>query len=64
MQIYLNRSRYIINYDMENKKINFNSNNSFIGNDKFIFSGRIFLDPFNFDITSSLDSLKFKKNIC
>ncbi len=61
LQIYLNRSRYIINYDMENKKINFNSNNSFIGNDKFTFSGRIFLDPFNFDITSSLDSLSLKK---
>ncbi len=61
LQIYLNRSRYIINYDFNNKKIKFDSKNSFIGNDKFIFSGRIFLDPFNFDISSSLDSLNLKK---
>jgi len=61
LQVYLNRSRYIINYNLNSEKINFNSNNSFIGNDKFIYSGNIFLDPFNFDIDSSLDSLKPKK---
>ncbi len=61
LQIYLNRSRYLINYDFNDKKIIFNSNNSFIGNDKITFIGKIFLDPFNFDINSSLDSLKIKK---
>ena len=61
LQIYLNRSRYIVDYDLINKQINFESGNSFIGNDKFIFSGKIYLDPFNFDVTSSLDSLKLKK---
>ncbi len=61
LQVYLNRSRYIIDYDLDNKQINFVSNNSFIGNDKLIFSGKIYLDPFNFNITSSLDSLKLKK---
>ena len=61
LQIYSNRSRYLINYDLKNKNIIFNSNNSFIGNDKIIFSGKIFLDPFNFDINSSLDSLKLIK---
>ena len=61
LQIYLNRSRYIINYELSNKKVNFDSIKSFIGNNKFIFSGKIFLDPFNFDVNSSLDSLKLKK---
>ena len=61
LQIYLNRSRYLINYDFNDKKIIFDSNNSFIGNDKITFIGKIFLDPFNFDINSSLDSLKIKK---
>ena len=51
----------MINYNLENKKIIFSTNNSFIGNDKIIFSGKIFLDPFNFDINSSLDSLKLKQ---
>ena len=36
LQIYLNRSRYLINYNLENKKIIFSTNNSF-GNDKIIF---------------------------
>ena len=42
LQIYLNRSRYIINYELSNKKVNFDSIKSFIGNNKFIFSGNIF----------------------
>ena len=63
LQIYLNRSRFIINYNLEDKIIELNSNNSFIGNDKFTFSGKIFLDPFNFDIKSSLDNLKIQKLI-
>ena len=63
LQIYLNRSRYLINYDLDNDKVDFKSNNSFIGNDKITFFGKIFLNPFNFDINSSLDSLKIKKLI-
>ena len=42
LQINLNRSKYIMNYDLKDKKIKFNSNNSFIGNNKFIYSGEIF----------------------
>ena len=61
LQINLNRSRYVINYNFNNQSIDFSSNNSFIGNNKFIFSGKIFSDPFNFDIKSSLDSLSLKK---
>ncbi len=61
LQIYLNRSRYLINYSLENNKVDFKSNNSFIGNDKFTFFGKIFLDPFNFEVDSYLDSLKIKK---
>ncbi len=61
LQIYLNRSRYIINYDLSDEIINFHSKNSFIGNDKFVFSGRISLNPFNFDVNSEIDSLKLKK---
>ena len=66
LQLYLNRSRFIINYISKDKIINFISNNSFIGNDKILFTGKIFLDPFSFDIDSSLDNLKLKnilKNI-
>ena len=63
LQIYLNRSRYLINYDLDNNKVDFKSNNSFIGNNKITFFGKIFLDPFNFDINSSLDSIKIKKLI-
>ena len=60
LQVYLNRSRYIIDYEFNDKNIIFNSNNSFIGNDKLMFSGNIFVDPFNFEISSSLDRLKLK----
>ena len=63
LQIYFNRSRYMIDYDLNNKKVNFVSNNSFIGNNKIIFSGKIFFDPFNFNIDSSLDSIKLKQLI-
>ena len=61
LQIYLNRSRYIVNYDLKDNLIEFMSDNSFIGNDKFTFSGKIFSNPFNFNIKSSLDNLKLKK---
>ena len=61
LQVYLNRSRFLINYDLKDKIINFISTNSFIGNNKLLFDGKIFLDPFNFEIESSLDSLKLKK---
>ena len=63
LQINLNRSKYIMNYDLKDKKIKFNSNNSFIGNNKFIYSGKIFLDPFNFYIKSTLDKIKINKLI-
>ena len=53
----------MIDYDLNNKKVNFVSNNSFIGNNKIIFSGKIFFDPFNFNIDSSLDSIKLKQLI-
>ena len=61
LQINLNRSRYIINYDLKDNTTEFLSDNSFIGNDKFTFSGKIFSDPFNFNIKSSLDNLKLNK---
>ena len=59
IQINSNRSRYIINYEIKDSYINILSKNSFIGNDKLIFSGKLFLDPFNFKIKSSLDSINF-----
>ena len=61
IQIYLNRSRYVINYNLKNKIIKFLSNNSFIGNEKLTFSGEVFLDPFNFDIKSSLSNLRLSR---
>ncbi len=63
LQVYSNRSRYIVDYNLNNKQINFKSSNSFVGNNKFIFSGKIDLDPFDFDITSSIDSLRLNKQV-
>tara|TARA_B100000963_G_scaffold361761_1_gene399337 strand:+ start:708 stop:2276 length:1569 start_codon:yes stop_codon:yes gene_type:complete len=60
LQIISNRSRYIIDYILNNEIIEFNSENSFIGNDKITYTGKIFLDPFNFDINSTLSKIKFK----
>ena len=60
LQIISNRSRYIISYVLNEDIIEFNSENSFIGNDKFTYTGKIFLDPFNFDIESTLSNIKFK----
>ncbi len=60
LQIISNRSRYVVNYLLNNQTIEFNSDNSFIGNNKFTYTGKIFLDPFNFDINSTLDNIKFK----
>ena len=60
LQIISNRSRYLINYILNNQIIEFDSNNSFIGNNKFTYNGKIFLDPFNFNINSTLDNIKFK----
>ena len=60
LQIISNRSRYIINYVLNDDIIEFNSDNSFIGNNKFKYAGKVFLDPFNFDINSTLDNFKFK----
>ena len=59
IQINSNRSRYTINYEIKDSYINILSKNSFIGNDKLTFSGKLFLDPFNFKIKSSLDSINF-----
>ena len=59
IQINSNRSRYIINYETKDNFINISSKNSFVGNDKLTFSGKLFLDPFNFKIKSSLDSINF-----
>ena len=53
----------MIDYNLQNKNIEFNSNNSFIGNNKLTFIGEVFLDPFSFNINSSLDHLKLKKLI-
>ncbi len=60
LQIISNRSRYVINYVLNDDIIEFNSDNSFIGNDKLTYDGKIFLNPFNFDFNSTLDNVKFK----
>ncbi len=61
LQINLQRSKFITMYDIQNEVLNFSSINSFIGNNKFTYSGKIYLSPFSFDINAHLDKFDTKK---
>ena len=47
-------------YNIQNEVLNFSSTNSFIGNNKFKYSGKIYLSPFSFDINAHLDKFDTK----
>lgn len=61
LQLKYNKSKYNVKYKKEAGNIIFSSNNSFIGTNKFLYSGKISLDPFSFSIISSLNEINFKK---
>ena len=63
IQIKYNKSKYIIDYKINDKIINFSSSNSFIGTNKLSYSGIMSLNPFSFDIISTLGKIKFENNI-
>ena len=50
----------ITNYFLEEDTINIESNNSFLGTDKFNYKGKINLDPFDFNIESKIQKLDIK----
>ena len=63
IQIRYNKSKYIIDYKIKDKIVNFFSFNSFIGTNKLLYSGTMSLNPFSFDVKSTLGKIKFKNDI-
>jgi len=60
LKINFKRSKLITNYFLEEDIINIESNNSFLGTDKFNYKGKINLDPFDFKIDSKIQKLDIK----
>ena len=63
LKINLKRSKLNTNYFLEKEVIVLESNGSFLGTNKFEYSGKINLDPFDFQIESKLQKLDLKKLI-
>tara|TARA_B100001057_G_scaffold425849_1_gene449567 strand:+ start:21 stop:1586 length:1566 start_codon:yes stop_codon:yes gene_type:complete len=61
LKINFKRSKLITNYFLEGDKINIESNNSFLGTEKFIYKGKVNLDPFDFKVESNIQKLDIKK---
>ena len=61
IRINLNKSKFYINYILENRNFNFSSKKSYFGKAKFIYEGDISLDPFSFEINSSLEKIDLVK---
>ena len=61
LKVNFKRSKLITNYFLEDDSIILESYNSFIGTNKFNYSGKINLDPFDFKIESKIQRLDFKK---
>ena len=60
LTVNLNRSKFTTFYNLQNKELNLFSKNSSIGNDKLTYSGKIYLNPFSFDINARLDKFNMK----
>jgi len=60
LTITLNRSKFTTFYSVQNQVLNLFSKNSTIGNDKLTYSGKIFLNPFSFDINARLEKFNIK----
>ena len=63
IQIKYNKSKYIIDYKIIDKIINFSSSNSFVGTNKLLYSGTMSLNPFSFDVISTLSKIKLEDDI-
>ena len=62
LKINLKRSKLNTDYFFEKDSVVIKSKSSFLGTNKFDYSGKINLDPFDFQIDSKLQKLNLKKN--
>ena len=61
LKVNFKRSKLNTNYSFKEDTIKLESNNSFIGTNKFSYKGKINLDPFDFQIDSQIQKLDLKK---
>tara|TARA_X000000950_G_scaffold157976_1_gene193700 strand:+ start:4 stop:1569 length:1566 start_codon:yes stop_codon:yes gene_type:complete len=61
LKINFKKSKFNTNYFLKENSIVIESNNSFLGTNKFDYSGKINLDPFDFQIESEIQKLNLKK---
>ena len=61
LKVNFKRSKLNTNYFFEEDSINLESNNSFIGTNKFDYKGKINLEPFDFQIDSEIQKIDIKK---
>ena len=61
LKVNFKRSKLNTSYTIEEDIILLESNNSFLGTNKFIYKGKINLDPFDFQIDSQIQRLNLKK---
>ena len=61
LKVNFKRSKLNTNYFFEEDSINLESNNSFIGTNKFDYKGKINLEPFDFQIVSEIQKIDIKK---
>tara|TARA_Y100000591_G_scaffold275671_1_gene252450 strand:- start:480 stop:1577 length:1098 start_codon:yes stop_codon:yes gene_type:complete len=61
LKVNFKRSKLNTNYFLKEDTIMLESNNSFLGTNKFNYKGKINLDPFDFQIDSQIQKLDLKK---
>ncbi len=61
LKINFKRSKLNTNYHLKENSIILESNSSFLGTNKFNYTGKINLDPFDFQIESEIQKLDLKK---
>ena len=61
LKVNFKRSKLNTNYFFKEDTINLESNNSFLGTNKFDYKGKINLEPFDFQIDSEIQKIDIKK---
>ena len=61
LKVNFKRSKLNTNYFFKEDSINLESNNSFLGTNKFDYKGKINLEPFDFEIDSEIQKIDIKK---
>ena len=61
LKVNFKRSKLITDYFFKDESIIIKSNNSFLGTNKFDYTGKVNLDPFDFKIESKLQRFDLKK---